>query len=257
MNDQHKRSPLKSKPLRTPGQSLDEEIHKLVDDKFNSYALVSALFILLAAHEWIIWSTNALPQPGILTILAVGVLLYSAYRVYQLRKRVILLKQGRDGEKAVGQYLENLRISGSIVFHDIIGNGFNIDHVVLSKRGIYAIETKTYSKPARGEALISFEDGVLVIDGHKTDGSILKQAKGEAAEVANILKESTGKDYPVKPVILFPGWYVDKKANRSGQGFWLLNPKALPKFIENQPEILSAEDIQLAAYHMSRHIRSL
>jgi hypothetical protein len=60
-----------------------------------------------------------------------------------LRKRIKELRLGRDGEKIVAEQLECLRESGAQVFHDVPGDGFNLDHVVISNHGIYAIETKT------------------------------------------------------------------------------------------------------------------
>lgn len=37
---------------------------------------------------------------------------------------------------------------------------------------------------------------------------------------------------------------------------WVLNPKAFPKFIENQLDVVSQEDMMLAAFHVSRYIRT-
>ena len=72
----------------------------------------------------------------------------------------------------------------------------------------------------------------------------------------NILSESTGKEYPVKAVILFPGWYVESTGEGKRSSIWVLNPKALPKFIKNQPDVISQEDMMLASFHISRYIRT-
>ena len=37
---------------------------------------------------------------------------------------------------------------------------------------------------------------------------------------------------------------------------WVLNPKALAAFIENEPVCVRDEDLHLAKYHLSRYIRS-
>jgi hypothetical protein len=59
----------------------------------------------------------------------------------------------------------------------------------------------------------------------------------------------------VRPVIAFPGWFV---ANSSGtfKDIWVLEPKALPSFLDNEPIRLSPEDVKLASFHLSRLIRS-
>jgi hypothetical protein len=68
----------------------------------------------------------------------------------------------------VGQFLERLRDDGARVFHDVPGEGFNLDHVVISPHGLCAIETKTYSKPWP-EAKITVEGESLKIAGQIPD----------------------------------------------------------------------------------------
>jgi hypothetical protein len=43
----------------------------------------------------------------------------------------------KDGEKAVGEFLERFREKGYRIFHDIVGGDFNIDHVLIGPSGIY------------------------------------------------------------------------------------------------------------------------
>ena len=43
-------------------------------------------------------------------------------------------------------------------------------------------------------------------------------------------------------------WKVIKKR--------VINPKALPRFIENEPDIISREDMMLASFHISLYIRT-
>jgi hypothetical protein len=50
-----KRSPLKAKPLRVAGQSLDEAIEALPTGIAGTAAVVLTLFPALAAWEWIRW----------------------------------------------------------------------------------------------------------------------------------------------------------------------------------------------------------
>jgi hypothetical protein len=69
------------------------------------------------------------------------------WRFFEVRVKIRQLRLGRDGERAVGQFLERLRDGGGQVFHDVPGDGFNLDHVVISPHGRYVVETKTLSKP--------------------------------------------------------------------------------------------------------------
>lgn len=137
-----------------------------------------------------------------------------------------------------------------------MGDGFNIDHIIICDRGIFTVETKTYSKPGKGRSEIQFDGETLLINGHPPYRDPVTQAKAQADWSRQILKESTGKEYPVKAAIVFPGWFIQATAKSKRNGLWVLNPKALPSFIENEPKALRQEDVQLAAYHLSRYIRT-
>ena len=162
-------------------------------------------------------------------------------------------KLGRDGEKEVGQGLDELREKGYRVFHDLVGDGFNVDHVVISPRGVFTVETKTRMKPPRGDARVRLEERGLTVNGHVVERDPIEQAKSQAHWVHEVLRQSTGKSYRVQPVIVFPGWYVDPMP-KGFREVWVLNPKALPSFIENEPVVLAQEDVMMAAYLLSRYI---
>jgi len=71
----------------------------------------------------------------------------------------------------------------------------------------------------------------------------------------NTLKATTGKTFTIKPGILFPGWYIDSTEQAKKSDSLVLNPKALPAFINNQPKMLSQEDAQMVVFHLCRYVR--
>lgn len=250
------KSPLKNKPLRSPGQSLDERIRQLVDDSAFAFVLVPGFFVVVAILEWYRWYFRLPPNPIVWSVLAVLAITISAVVLPRRRKEVARLRLGRDGERAVGQYLERLRSDGAQVFHDIPGEDFNIDHVLITASGIYLIETKTYSKPAKGEAVVVFDGESLAINRRNLTTAPVVQAKAGSHWLSKILEESTGKHFTVRPVLLFPGWFIQPTAEAKTSDVWVLNPKALPSFIENSRTQLNPEDQKLAAFHLSRYIRT-
>jgi hypothetical protein len=70
----------------------------------------------------------------------------------------------------------------------------------------------------------------------------------------NASRQHTGKEFPVRPVVLFPGWFVEPFPK--GSLVWVLNPEALPSFIEHEPNRINESDLHLAAYHLARYIRA-
>ena len=63
------------------------------------------------------------------------------------------------------------------------------------------------------------------------------------------LLKSTGKSFPVHPVVVYPGWWVDAYI---GEEVWVLNPTGLAFNIEGRPESISQSDAYMIAYHLSR-----
>jgi hypothetical protein len=248
-----KKSPLKAHPLRNPGQSLDDEIQRIIDDEISMYAFFCVMPIALALLDWWRWYFKLPPTPIVWTGLALLTTPFLIYKLNCSRKKLKPLRLGRDGEKVVGQYLEMLRENGYRVLHDIAGEGFNVDHVVISPHGIFAIETKTISKPGKGESKVQVSENKLLVNGRLLDRDPLVQVKAASKWLSGLLKETTGKDFRIQPVVVFPGWWVEGKA----PDVWVLEPKALPSFIENERICIKQEDVQLATYHLSRYIRAL
>ncbi len=250
------KSPIKAKPLRNPGQHLDEEIDRVTNDQLIAYFLAPAFLSLMAAMEWMAIWLRLPRQPWVYTGMAVAALV--AWYLYFRRVRVRLraLKLGRDGERVVGQFLDGLRESGARIFHDVPGDNFNVDHVVICQKGILAVETKTWSKSG-SKSTISARDGVLRKDGLPVDRNPISQAEAIAVWLKRMLQESTGKSLPVRPVLLFPGWFVEPLDAAMKERLWMLEPKALPAWIDREPVRLSDGDVALAAFHLSRYIRTV
>jgi len=249
------KSPLKDPPVRNPGQSLDEQRLKLVTDRLITHLLAAAIFGVVAMQEWVRLFMPREPMPWMFTAVFAATAGFFLYRVFQTRPAIRRLKQARDGERAVGQYLERLRADGYEVFHDVIGDGFNVDHVLIGPAGVFTIETKSYSKPASGPAEISFDGEQVAIGGWQPDRNPVIQARAQAGWLRALLKETTGREFTILPVIVYPGWFV-KQDGRPKTPLWVLNPKALPQFLKNRDPALGKSDIQLAAYHLSRFIRA-
>ncbi len=248
-----KRSPLKDKPLRYPGQSLDSEIDE-VRMNIAFYVGLAFLIATVAFYEWWHFIKKIPPQPVIAVITAAVISLYSLMKIRQLRKRLAHLRLGRDGERIVGQALEELREQRYAIFHDIVGTDFNIDHVVVSPHGIFAIETKTYSKPTKGNSIVAFDGEKITLPGRRPDSKPIRQSIANANWLRNdVLLVSTGKLFPIIPVVVFPGWWVEETGKK--EHVWVLNPKMLPKRISQEPISISEADAYLAAYHLSRFVK--
>lgn len=250
------RSPLKSKPLRNPGQSVEEARLDLIADKGLAYIMYVCILPAVVAYQW--WTYFNPPErrmPIASTLLIAILLIVLIPRLFKLYQQLQDYKLGRDAEQEVGRELEKLRRLGVDVFHDIVESNFNIDHVLVSTKGIFVIETKALRKPLQGETKIRFDGDKIYKEGRPlSKPDPIRQARMNAKHVQKILRQSTGKEFPVKPVVLFPGWYVDAKNVAVRSDAWVLNPKALASFIPNEKKIIADEDAQMATFHLERYI---
>jgi hypothetical protein len=125
--------------------------------------------------------------------------------------------------------------------------------VIVSRRGIVAVETKTHSKFPDSRVL--YDGKSIRVDGMAPDRDPVVQSMAEACALESMLRESTGNKFHVRPAVVFPGWWVEKCNGAKASPVWVLNEKALPKFVEHEPVVLSEEDFRLAAFHLSRLVR--
>lgn len=249
------RSPLKDKPLRLPGQSVQEQRGELVESAVGEPLMLALFFILLAGLEWWRFYTNMKPNPELFTVVAVLTVVYAGVRIWRVRPKLRSLRQAIEGERAVGQFLERLREQGFSVFHDVVGKGFNVDHVLIGPPGVFTIETKTWSKPTSKRAEVLFDGAHLKVGSLEPERDPIIQAKAQAGWLRSLLTESTGRTFDVRPVIVFPGWFISNTTGSFNE-VWVLEPKALPTFLGNEPVRMSPEDVKLASFHLSRFIRS-
>lgn len=256
MKSPMKKSPLKSKPLNNPGESLEKRLINIVFDDILFFLIMAIVAIVLALVEWYRWYSDAPPSPIVMSVFAAVVVAIAAWKVFRGLRAAGAVKLGIAGEKAVGQFLERLRVQGAQVFHDIEGEKFNLDHVVIHRSGIYVVETKMMSKPGRGKTELEFDGIQIKYHGKAIMGDPITQVNAASYWLSELLTESTGRKIPVRGVVVFPGWYINTSDAGRRTKVWVLNPKALPTFIENQPDQLPAEDVHLCAYHLSRFIRT-
>lgn len=249
-----RRSPIKNLPVRQPGQSLRDQIVELLFDRWLVYWVIALCFGLATGMLLIavIFGSAVFPIILCTTIAAVSFSL-ALTRGRSAWRRIGNNKLGQIGEEAVGQYLEEkLRPLGAQVLHDIPMDGFNIDHVVIHTTGIYAVETKTHSKPAKGRCDVRYDGTQITVNGFTPDRDPVVQASAQSTSLRDLLESSTGKRFKVQPVVLYPGWYVSSSAQ--WPDVWVQNEKQLPSTIQHQKPFIDEPDVHLATYHLKRYV---
>ena len=249
-----RRSPIRFPPLRVAGQSIEEEIRRL-SDQLNDRLVLAAVFLVITVLEWYTWWFSLPPNPGLITLVTILVVAFAVRTVFRHRRAMANLKQGLAGERTVGFVLEELRVQGYRVFHDIPGANFNIDHVIIGPTGIYTIETKTLSKPFRGQSKIIYDGDNLRRDDGLSMDEDLDQACAQTRWLADLLNQGRKEVYTVTPVLLYTGWWVENIASKEKRRVWVLNEKALSSFLAHESSVLSSAEVDALANSLSQYCR--
>jgi len=247
---------LKMRPLRLPGQSNEEHISTL-QDTWRDVLLWPFIFLVLAMVEWWHWWFSAPPNLWIPTLLTALSAFYAYRRYGILRSEIQDYQLGRDGERLVGEMLEQLRAKGYRVFHDVPGDGFNIDHVIVGAAGVFTIETKTRSKPTRGCSSIVYDGETVRIENGAPTNVPLNQARAQARWLSDLINDGRSSKLIVRPVVVFPEWYVEQMGNRKKGDIWVINEKVLESCLDHEPQILTAEQTDSVANILAQRCRQL
>lgn len=210
-----RKSPLTSDLLRPPAQHLREQLEELRDD-VDLYVtmLIFLPTLIFAVHVSQSYFGGAAETPwriGINAIATLGGLGYCLLKLLRLQKRQDQLRVGYDAELAVGQELDQLMRQGAAVFHDFPADKFNIDHIVISPVGVFAVETKGRSKPVmeKGKSARVEYDGKALKFQNWTETAAIAQAERQAKWLKDWLTSAVGEHVSVRPVLAIPGWFVD------------------------------------------------
>ncbi|BCA56484.1 hypothetical protein W02_36240 [Nitrospira sp. KM1] len=241
-------------PLRLPGQSIDEQISRLKDEILD-LLLIPLCLVVLAGYEWIQYWMGRPISPLILTTLALMTIVYAWKQVLPLKTSITHLRIGRDGERIVGQMLEELRRKDYRVFHDVPGNGFNIDHVIIGPAGVFTIESKTRNKPRNHAPKILFDGNSVRVANAPPSNEPVTQARSQAKWLAGLLNDGRKRIPWVRPIVMFPDWWVERVEPSAGYDVWVINPKEVWTFLYNERQVLSAEAIDTLASALAMYCR--
>ena len=253
-----RRSPIREidKPLRLPGQSLQNRLYDL-SEKVAEAAVMIGVFAGVCFWSGFTWlfKTPEHVEFIVSAVFLLGTLIYYVPRFKRSVAEMKRVKQGRDGERYVADILDEVKVGGGYVLHDLVAGDFNLDHVLITRRGVYAIETKTLSKLEGKQHQLEFDGKQLKIGSQTLKRDPLAQARGNAKWLSDLLERTTGKTYPVRPVVLFPGWFIKSPKDAFKSDVWVLNPKALAKFVQNESMRLEPEQVLLALEHLKSFSR--
>ena len=220
-----RRSPLTGKVFNQAGDGIRKAMEKHQDRFGEATAMVIAIGpVLLAA-----WLTARVSRvvsdwsefrygwgDALLLLVAASMLAWATARMVSSARHVARYRDGLAAELAVAQSLTRLVGQDAFVFHDFPADKFNIDHIVVGRSAVFAVETKSRRKPAatgKASARVHYDGSRLTFPGH-VETKPVEQAAYQAKWLQTFLASGVGEPVRVVPVLSLPGWYVDGTSKR-------------------------------------------
>lgn len=255
---EERRSPLQRKQVgHVPGQQLVDRVADSQEEMLLSVIVMYFAFpVMLLA-----WALQHVPAQrirfdgsswiflcGALAIFGFG--LHRFVRYWRARQNV---RDGLLAERFTGMLLNRLVAQGCIVMHDLPCEGFNIDHVVIASRGVYAVETKSFRKP-QGEGGRDDRSHRVGYDGTKlrfpdfATTAPIEQAAQQAQWLQRHLRDVLHREFPVIPAVSLPGWFVDRDETAKRAEVVVFTPVGKgAEFMAWQPERIAEDQRHLIA----------
>ena len=230
--------------LRIPGDSMLRRLDNL-NEQINLYLVYVIILPLIIYSTLISYSYFQAEQPSltviwISSIICIAIIAYLVFNLVQLLTQRRRIRLGYEGEQAVGQELNQLMLRGYWVYHDFSADNFNINHIIVGSKGVFAVKTKTRSKgtarKSNQEATVTYDGRMLTYD-DKTDFKTIEQAEQQADWLSKWLASSTGQPIAVRAIVTLLGWVVKRT---SADGISVVNPGQFASLFEHiKPRPLS------------------
>jgi len=248
--------------LPSPGKSLLVELD-VINEELRGYYIFAVLSpaTILAVHLLQSYFGGA-EENGVRLIVSVGggfsFCLFSICKTIKLLRERKTIRLGYEDELAVGRELEQLAHDRFHVYHGFPAETFNIDHIVVAPNGVFAVETKTYSKPATIDRV---EDATVKYDGRMLyfpkdeDYKTIDQAQQQAAWLSDWLGKAIGEPIAARAIVALPGWFVKRT---SAEGIPVVNPNQFSSLFKHiKPRPLSDSMIMRINHQLGQKCRSL
>jgi len=259
------RSPVVEKLLRMPGEGQRRKLFAF-DDLLLLHLTGTALIplLLMVIGLWIISSvSNPYQTLGLIILLALlAVALYFAAQwLIKILDERYDYRIGYFGEREVGEAVDALRAKGFQIFHNVPASEaqpiFHLDHVIVGSTGIFTIQTKART---RGTPRPGFAEHKIIFDGQKLvypwgdDFQGLEFARDRAIWLESWIAQILGRQVPVQPILVFPGWWVEEHAINTVR---VLNPKQIAAVVNRNTPMLTEEQVEQVTKQLEARCRDV
>jgi hypothetical protein len=206
--------------------------------KMEATRWLSALFLLIIMYAGVYFYTKSIKTIAVLglpvaLVVFVGIIYWvkaMGDKAEAVADRALDARRGAVAEEAVGNLLADLPAEYYVV-NDFVSKKGNIDHIVISSKGILTVETKSH------KGVVTCEGEMLKRDGKPFEKDFIKQAWAEAYSIRDLLTDKGVCNLRPQPVIVFTE--ADVQVKDKVRGVRIIGIKDLHAFLEKFPDWMS------------------
>lgn len=230
---------------RMQGESLVHKIRRMKMDLFLDLFMPVAFF-LVAVWFWVEFVDRSWPHVIFVVLWSVTSLLLVLRAICCYRNKTCFISGSSQQVKSarhITNRLDLLQNDSTHVYHNITVDGFTIDHLIISTRGMFTVTMKVYNR-THGHKLV-FRHGVLFFNGRLYD-SLLRQMDCHAQCIKEHIEMAMGKNYVIRKTSIVVGCFVENLDPESGiPEYGIFNENGFFAFFKKQPETVPVEEIQM------------
>jgi len=149
--------------------------------------------------------------------------------------RALDARRGAVAEEAVGNLLADLPAKFYVV-NDFVSKRGNIDHIIISTKGILIIESKSH------KGVVTCEGEMLKRDGKPFEKDFIKQGWREALSIRDLLT-THGISVPTpQPLLLFAN--AEVQVRKQVRGVEIISRRYLPLYLERLQNRMSTKEAE-------------
>jgi hypothetical protein len=204
---------------------------------------LAALFILIVMYAGIYFYTKSVKTIATLglpvaMVVFVGIIYWikaMGDKADSYSMRALDARRGALAEEDVGNLLGELPADYFIV-NDFASKRENIDHIVISKKGILTVETKSH------KGVVTCEGEVLKRDGKSFEKDFISQAWRQTFFIRDLLASQSISAPKPQPVILFTN--ADVQVRKQVRGVEIVSRRYFPVYLNRLPNRMSAAEAE-------------
>lgn len=209
------------------------------------YLLVSLIVLVIAGIEVGRWYFNTPPQPVWVCVFAAGLIGYAAVRIWFILPQLRTLGREREARRLLRLVLQGLCAKGYVLFEGVTGpRGWSLGSVVVGPTGVFCLVSRFLPRGRDlSEQVVHLDDTSLRIGSREILADPLDQARRAAGGLYELLGSEGLETVPVQPVVIFPGWTVQRPESFADPEVLVVGDQSLEEAIRRTPGRLEPRQV--------------